>query len=156
MIRFLTALVVMISLAGCALPGAIPPETTREKLVAAEAAYEVVLLQIKSLVNNGLLKPGTSASRALKVVLTESREALDTWHLNPDDLSFEQASQIALRALQRYLATLVTSQESRYEPSNPRKAEVDSSSAIWLLPALFGITGLILISAAVGSVLSLL
>lgn len=102
----------MLSLAGCALPGAITPETPREKLVAAEAAYEVVLLQIKSLVNNGLLKPGTSATRALKTVLTESRTALDTWHLNPDDLSFERASQVALGALQRYLATLVATQES--------------------------------------------
>lgn len=117
MIRMLASLIVMLSLGACGLPGAITPETPREKLVAAEAAYEVVLLQIKSLVNNGLVKPNTDVSRALATVLRESRAALDTWHLNPDDLSFEIASQVALRGLQRYLATLISTQESSYDPS---------------------------------------
>jgi len=116
----------MLSLSGCALTGAITP---REKLVAAEAAYEVILLQIKSLVNNGLLEPGTSATRILKIVLTESREALDTWHLNPDDLSFEIAGQAALRTLQRYLITLIPTQEIRNEPGYPNRYPVGAYPA---------------------------
>lgn len=114
--RILASLVVMLSLAGCALPGVITPETPREKLVVAEAAYEVVLLQIKSLINNGIIRPRTGVSGALATFVKESRSALDAWHTDPDDLSFERATRVALASLQRYLTTLIPTQESSYEP----------------------------------------
>lgn len=114
--RILASLVVMLSLAGCALPGVITPETPREKLVAAEAAYEVVLFQIKSLVVNGLITPGDRMAMRLITILDETRAALDAWQDNPDDLSLSVAAKHALVALRGYLLLFIPTQESNYEP----------------------------------------
>lgn len=113
--RLIVALVVAMSLAGCA--GVIvTPESPREKLVVAEAAYKVVLLQIKSLVVTGVITPGDETAMYLITVLAETRAALDTWHLDPDDLSFAVAAEHALDVLRRYLILFVPTQESTYDP----------------------------------------
>lgn len=110
--RLFAALFVVFSLGACTLPGGIAPETPREKLLVAETTYQVVLLQVKSLVANGIVKPGSSVATSLIQVLNETRFALDAWQYSPDDPSLATAGQYAIRALQRLLVTLVPTTET--------------------------------------------
>lgn len=114
--RLFVALVVMVGLVGCALPTPITPETPREKLVVAEAAYKVVILQVKSLIDNGIIAPRSGTAYALVTIIKETRFALDAWQLNPDDFELALSGKYAIQALQRYLRTLVSTQESTNVP----------------------------------------
>lgn len=110
--RLIASLIVVFALGACALPGGIAPETPREKLLVAETTYQVVLLQVKSLVSNGIVTPGSLVATSLIQVLNETRFALDAWQASPDNPSLATAGQYAIRSLQRLLATLVPTSES--------------------------------------------
>jgi hypothetical protein len=114
--KLLTILVVSLGLAGCAGTLApVTPETPRESLVAAEAAYEFAILEVRSLIVSGVIVPRSDLADALALVIIETRAALDAWQANPDNPNFAVAAQRALRALQLEVSRLITTQESSSE-----------------------------------------
>lgn len=83
--------------------GPVTPETAREKLAAAELTYEGVLLEVKSLVTIGLIKPGSDTAEAISLSITEVRSALDQWQLSPDSPNYLAITTAALLRLQQHL-----------------------------------------------------
>jgi len=105
---------VSLGLSACATGGLSPvaPENPRESLVAAESAYEFALLEIKSLIVSGYIKPGTQMALNVRLLLIETRAALDAWHLSPDSPNLAVAAQAILHALQAEVARMLETQEA--------------------------------------------
>ena len=117
--RLLIALCVSLGLAGCAGQSPVTPETPRESLVATEAAYEFAVLQVKSLIVSGYIKPGSDLARNIRLMIVETRAALDAWHVSPDDPSAAIITQAILRRLQVEVAKMVATKETSNESSGP-------------------------------------
>ena len=113
--KWLTILVVSLGLAGCAGTLApVTPETPRESLVAAEAAYEFAMLEVRSLIVSGYIVPQTELSDSVAFIIIETRNALDAWQSNPDNPNLAVAAQSALRALQAEVARMVAAQKTAW------------------------------------------
>lgn len=110
--RFFIVLLVSLGLSACA--GLIPvtPETPRESLVASEAAYEFALLEVKSLIVSGFIQPGTQLATNLRLLIVETRVALDAWQLNPDSPNLARSTQAVLQRLQAQVARMIATQQT--------------------------------------------
>lgn len=92
------------------------PETPRESLVASEAAYEFALLEIKSLIVSGYIEPGTSLSRTVRLLVIETRAALDAWQLSPDSPDLARFAVGVLTRLKAQVSLMITTQETQWRP----------------------------------------
>lgn len=112
-------IVLLLSLvAGCAGLGTlvpVTPETPRESLVASEAAYTFALLEIKSLIVSGYIKPETPLARTVRLLVIETRAALDAWQLSPDSPDLARFAVGVLTRLQAQVAQMIVTQETRLE-----------------------------------------
>jgi hypothetical protein len=88
----------------------VTPETPRESLVTAEAAYEFALLEVKSLIKTGIIVPGSDQAWKVKLIIIETRNALDAWQLSPDSPKVADAAGAALRILQAEVARMTATQ----------------------------------------------
>ncbi len=115
--RLLIVLAVSLGLSGCFGGGLTPvtPETPRESLVASEAAYEFALLEVKSLILSGYIKPGTQLATNVRLIIVETRAALDAWQLNPDSPNLARAAQAVLNRLQAQVAAMIKTQGASYK-----------------------------------------
>ncbi|MEE8606723.1 MAG: hypothetical protein V3S55_03885 [Nitrospiraceae bacterium] len=106
MIKLFTSLVLIVGLSGCLGAGLSPvtPESPREKLVAAEAAYEFALLEVRSLIVNGIIVPKSNLAGTVAFLIIETRKALDVWQTSPDNPNYHLAAITALSGLQAELA----------------------------------------------------
>lgn len=95
--------IVLLLFTGCETLGVATPETPREKLLAAETSYLAAAQTITDLAERRVIQ-GTAAHR-VKAVLLTARNALNLWHLDPDNLSRLRAAQAAVLALQGLLNT---------------------------------------------------
>lgn len=113
--RLLIVLLVSLGLSACAGMGGlapVTPETPRESLVASEAAYEFALLEVKSLIVSGYIEPGTQLAANVRLLIVETRAALDAWQLNPDSPSLARFAQSVLTRLQAQVAQMIQTQEA--------------------------------------------
>ena len=110
MMRILSNLLVglvMLAVGACAGIGPIPsPETSREKLAAAEISYGALLDQVGSLTAAGLIERGSSTADTVAVLLVETRAALDAWQTAPDDPSLAQFGLATISRLKLLLISL--------------------------------------------------
>ncbi len=115
--RLFIVLAVSLGLSGCFGGGLTPvaPETPRESLVVAEAAYEFALLEVRSLIVSGVIIPKSGIANSISFVIKEARSALDAWQTNPDNPNLAVVAQAALRELQAEVARYVVTQESFYK-----------------------------------------
>lgn len=110
----------LVLLVAACVQGPVTPETAREKLAAAELTYEGVLLEVKSLVATGLIKPGSDTAEAVGLGIIEVREALDQWQLSPDSPNYLVIVTAALLRLQQRLLE-ASLQESSAETMGPEE-----------------------------------
>lgn len=96
------ALIFLLLLPGCLTTPA--PETSREKLVAAETAFQTALKTVRSIDKAGRLKPDDTIR--LATAIRAARAALDAWHESPDLTDSGTAALSALRALRLILDDL--------------------------------------------------
>lgn len=108
--RLLLVLLVSLGLSACAGLAPVTPETPRESLVASEAAYEFALLEVKSLIVSRFIVPGTSLAHDVRLLVVETRAALDAWQLNPDSPSLARFTQGVLTRLQAQVARMIATQ----------------------------------------------
>jgi hypothetical protein len=109
--RLVIVLLVSLGLSACATVP-VTPETPRETLVSAEAAYEFALLEVRSLIVSGYIKPNTQTATYTRMLIVETREALDAWHVSPDDPSAADIATVILRKLQAQVARMLLTQEA--------------------------------------------
>lgn len=112
--RALVLSLVLFVTAACA-QAPVTLETAREKLAAAELTYQGVLLEVKSLVTTGLIKPGSDTAEAVGLSIIEVRAALDQWQLSPDSPNYLAIATAALLRLQQHLLE-ASLQESGIKP----------------------------------------
>lgn len=93
-------LLLVVPAAGCS----ITPETPREKLLAAESAYQAALQSVPQIVATGQLDAADKSR--LRLAITAARASLDAWHRSPDLNDSGAAALAALRALQQILTQL--------------------------------------------------
>ncbi len=115
--RLFLVLAVSLGLSGCLGAGLSPvtPENPRESLVAAEAAYEFALLEVRSLIATGVIIPKSGLANSIAFGIRETRKALDAWQTNPDNPNLMYVAQAALRQLQAEVARQVATQGASYK-----------------------------------------
>lgn len=98
-VRTLIALVLALVVSACAGLGGVTPETPRERLLTAEATYEFVLDEVRSLTLAGKIEPGSETASTIAIFLVEARAALDTWQADPENIRIETLAQTSLQRL---------------------------------------------------------
>lgn len=109
--RLILALLVSLGMSACAAMTPVTPETPRESLVAAEAAYEFALLEVKSLIVSRYILPGSDRALDVRFMIVETRAALDAWQLTPDNPKAAFAAQAILNALRAEIARMISANE---------------------------------------------
>ena len=102
----------MLLAVGC--EGVATPETPRERLVAAEVSFGLVLDQVKLLTINGQIIPGSETANRVAFLLVEARGTLDAWQVDPDNINFATTTSGLLIQLRALLAASL--QETSYIP----------------------------------------
>ena len=114
--RLLIVLLVSLGLSACAGMTPVTPETPRDSLVASAAAYEFAILQVKSLIVSGYIKPKTQLATNVRLLIVETRAALDAWQSSPDSPDLARFAQGVLTRLQVRVASMIATQETRLRP----------------------------------------
>lgn len=107
--RKLMALVIglaMLTVAACETVNIPAPETTREKLVAAELSFDFVLDEVNNLVALRVITPGSETAYAIGQTLVEIDKGLEIWRANPDNIAYSLIVLTLLDDLKLYLLEL--------------------------------------------------
>ena len=103
--------VVCLFLAGCFTtqgpvvnwPGVTTPppvtSTPRMSLAETERYYQACMTAVGKLLSSGQLAPGSASARLMGNIIVNARFALDRWHIQPDNTSYEQAAKTAINDL---------------------------------------------------------
>lgn len=90
------------------------PETPRERIVAAEAAYQAALATIGDMIDQGTIRKEHVPD--IKAAIITARAALNAWQDAPDSRSHMTTALAAIRTLQEVLNSIAATAEPEAEP----------------------------------------
>lgn len=76
-----------------------PVSNTRMSLAETERYYQACMVAVGKLLSSGRIAPGSANARLMGNIIVNARFALDRWHVQPSNTSYEQAAKTAINDL---------------------------------------------------------